>query len=158
MTQANSYACRLKTLAAQPTATIRVRTTQAQFGPVLQGLLEEVWRYLSAQEDVRVGPGIARFHEFGEDAIDVEAGFPLEQPAPATARILSSSLPGGRAATTLHYGAYDRLPEAYAALQAWIDEHGHVIAGPPWEIYWVDPTQTRDPDEVRTEIVWPIHA
>jgi effector-binding domain-containing protein len=44
----------------------------------------------------------------------------------------------------------------YAALQRWIQEHGHECADAPREIYLVGPQQARDPAEFRTEIQWPI--
>ncbi len=48
------------------------------------------------------------------------------------------------------------LEVVYAALQRWIQEHGHECADAPREIYLVGPQQVRDPAELRTEIQWPI--
>ncbi len=69
---------------------------------------------------------------------------------------LSSTLPGGRVAYTLHAGAYDAVGPTYAALQRWIQEHGHESDGPPREIYLVGPAQANDPAAFRTEVQWPI--
>ena len=45
---------------------------------------------------------------------------------------------------------------AYAALQGWMQEHGHESDGPPREIYLVGPCQASDPSAFRTELQWPI--
>ncbi len=49
-----------------------------------------------------------------------------------------------------------RTGGAYAALQRWMQEHGHDSADPPRESYLVHPEQVRDPAELRTEVQWPI--
>jgi effector-binding domain-containing protein len=71
-------------------------------------------------------------------------------------RIAGREVAGGRAAYTLHAGGYDAVGPAYAALQRWIQEHGHEGAGAPRELYLVGPDQARSPTELRTELQWPI--
>jgi effector-binding domain-containing protein len=55
-------------------------------------------------------------------------------------------------------GAYDSLPNAYAALEVWIEEHGFAASGAPWESYVTDPAEHPDPQNWRTDIFWPIGA
>lgn len=66
------------------------------------------------------------------------------------------SIPGGAAATTLHRGPYEKLHEAYAALQEWIEDEDLKPAGPPWEVYVTDPTTVENPAEWETEVYWPV--
>jgi effector-binding domain-containing protein len=55
-------------------------------------------------------------------------------------------------------GAYDSLPNAYAALEVWIEENGFAASGAPWESYVTDPAAHPDPQNWRTDIFWPIGA
>lgn len=147
---------RVKEVVPQRVLSIRTLTRPEEIGATVQALLEQVWAYLGEQESVTVGPAIVRYHELGEDQVDLEAGFPVLETVPERAPILVRELPACRAATVMSEGPYDRLPEAYAALEAWMREQGLTPAGPPWEIYWVDGQQARRAEELRTEIVWPV--
>ena len=65
-------------------------------------------------------------------------------------------LPGGFVATTTHSGSYDKLNEAHAAIQQWIQAEGLTPAGAPWESYTTDPADYPDPKDWKTEIFWPL--
>jgi effector-binding domain-containing protein len=65
-------------------------------------------------------------------------------------------LPGGPAIGTEHIGPYDTLGLAYAALSAWLSEHGATAASPPWEVYFSEPTG--DPATWRTGVLQPYAA
>jgi DNA-binding transcriptional MerR regulator len=60
-------------------------------------------------------------------------------------------LPGGAAVTTLHTGAYEELPLAYAALFGHAAEQGLVLTGPVREEYLNDPDLVR-PAELATRL------
>jgi effector-binding domain-containing protein len=68
------------------------------------------------------------------------------------------TLPGGTVASTIHAGTYETLPEAYAALEVWIESHGLQSAGVPWEEYITDPAEHPDPKDWRTEVLWPVRS
>jgi AraC family transcriptional regulator len=153
----NEYACRLKTVIPQRAMMIRAAVERVHdVGRAIQNLLEEVWDYLNRQEHATVGPAMVRFHHFGADPIELEAGFPVAETFGGDGRVCAVELPGGRAATTLHWGPYDGLPQAYEALERFMREQALRPAGPPCEIYWVDGSQARGPEELRTEVVWPV--
>jgi effector-binding domain-containing protein len=44
-----------------------------------------------------------------DDTSRVEVGVELLRPCPLTGRVVSSSLPAGRVAKTVHYGSYAEL-------------------------------------------------
>ena len=70
--------------------------------------------------------------------------------------IIADTLPGGPAVTTTHTGPYDKLRDAYAAMEKWMETKGLVAAGAPWESYVTDPTDYPDPKDWKTEIFWPV--
>jgi DNA-binding transcriptional MerR regulator len=61
------------------------------------------------------------------------------------------TLRGGLWATTLHVGAYGRLPLAYTALLEHARAHGHTPVGPVTEMYLTDPA-TVAPEELVTRL------
>jgi len=79
----------------------------------------------------RVGDLGARAHRPPGAIPDEDTIFvPLRRVIPATDRIGVGRLPASRAATILHHGGYDSLPEARADLVAWVTAAGHAPAGP----------------------------
>ena len=96
------------------------------------------------------GPPFARY-DLCDDGFDIEAGFPVSTPVDASGRAEARTLPGGPAATVMHRGPYESLASVYAAVGAWIGEHGYVVAGAPWESY-LDGPEVAEP---RTMVTWP---
>ena len=148
----------MKTLSPQRYVAQRASVPADQMGNALATMLEEVWKHLNQQPSVTVGPAVVRYHGVSEgDVFQVEAGFPIgEEEVPQTGRIACSHLPGGAAATMLHWGPYDGLAQSWADLEAYPHAQQLIGDGPRWEIYWVDPSQSEDQAEWRTELVWPV--
>jgi effector-binding domain-containing protein len=57
--------------------------------------------------------------------------------------------PSGEVAQTVHFGPYDRLGEAHAAIHLWCKTNQRRIGAASWEIYghW-----NNDPDKLETTI------
>ncbi|MGZ4210301.1 MAG: GyrI-like domain-containing protein [Actinomycetota bacterium] len=90
-----------------------------------------------------------------DGVMKIEVGVPCAEP-PEEGALRSGTLPGGRVAVAIHKGSYDALGATYEALSKWIVEHGHVMAGPPREVYLTGPEDVSSPSEHVTEVVWPI--
>jgi DNA-binding transcriptional MerR regulator len=85
------------------------------------------------------------------EIIDFEVCVPL----PAGAQMPGSwDLPGGRAARTVHYGAWSEIWSTYAALLSWIACEQHATCGPLREVYLVDERDVSEPREYVTELTW----
>jgi effector-binding domain-containing protein len=147
---------RVKGLSPNAFVSTRGLVSGARLGETVSALFEEIWSHLNAQEHVTVGPPIVRYHGGDVREIAIEVGFPVAEPVPETDAIRNSELPGGNAATVLHWGDYSGLAEAWASLENWIEAEGLTPNGPRWEIYWVDPAQAKSESELRTELVWPV--
>lgn len=98
------------------------------------------------------GHPFARYLSFG-DRIEAEVGFPFAGTLVATDRVVLSTLPGGRAVTATHIGAYDAIAQTWDRAMAWMGEHQLEGAGPAWEAYLTGP---EDPGPPVTEVFWPI--
>jgi effector-binding domain-containing protein len=155
---ADLRACKLETLTAQPTASIRLEIDATQVSAMLAALFPEIGRVVSEQKIEMTGPPYSRYHviDTARGKIDFEAGIPVKTPIEARGRVKPSELPAGRTGTTWHVGSYHQLQEGYDRLAAWTKSEKLVARGGFWEIYWTDPGLEPDPSTWRTQILWPV--
>jgi effector-binding domain-containing protein len=64
--------------------------------------------------------------------------------------VYATETPRGEAAAAVHRGPYNRMNEAYTAIEHWMAANRRESAGLSWEIYG-DPTA--DPADTQTTIV-----
>ena len=148
----------------QPTVVVRVTAPTPTLGELFDLHLPNIADRIADLGGEPAGPPFARYHDYSAESVDVEIGIPVRGPV-ANLRsvdeseggeVASSQLPGGRVAVVVHRGAYDGLSETYRRLEAWIEGQGMTPGAGPWESYVNDPTEVKDPAELRTEIAWPI--
>jgi effector-binding domain-containing protein len=146
----------------QPVLSVRQTVPVAELTQAQGASLYELWRLLSDQGVAPAGPPFVRYHTFGDVETDVEIGVPVGDAAAGAGRISRGELSGGRAVTTVHLGAHDRLSDAYDRIEEWLAKHGQP-AGPAWEVYeWIDLTREPDvsswpaPADWRTQLVQPV--
>ncbi len=151
-----SYQVEIKKVPEQHVISIRTQCHVAELGATLSEILPEVWRYIRNSGVTPSGPPFTRYHGFSDDRVDIEGGLPVPAPLPGEGRIAAGKLPGGQVATMLHRGPYDRLPDAHDALHGWIEENKKDPAGPQWEVYLTDPGLEPNPENWKTELMWPI--
>ena len=113
-----------------------------------------------------LGPGMAHmtlcvalWHdpEHKESDVDGEAGVYLQTPIEASDGMRVYELPPCTAASVIHAGSYQRLPEAYDALLRWVAGNGYQVAAPIRELYLHSTMPVRQDDESYvTEIQIPV--
>jgi AraC-like DNA-binding protein/effector-binding domain-containing protein len=160
-----SYDIKTKDLEAQAVLVARRRVSHTEIagaiGEVVGGLFQ-----MAQQEGIALtGHPFTRYLEVGPGLMTIEPGMRIasDDTAPAAATTEDADgaprrdlLQSGKVAYTVHSGAYDKLGDAYAALEKWIGAQGFAPAGPPWESYLTDPTEHPDPKDWKTEVCWPI--
>jgi effector-binding domain-containing protein len=150
------YDIEIKDVAAQPMLAVRTRTRPAELPRVFRELINEVWRYGERIGVTPSGPSFGIFHEYGEEAVEVEAGFPVPAGTEGEGRVRAGEFPGGKVATTRHIGPYTKLGDAHQAMDEWIHAQGHDHGQPPREIYWTGPGDDPDSSKWQTEVQYPI--
>jgi effector-binding domain-containing protein len=88
------------------------------------------------------------------DTIDISAAMPVHSPQEGADDITAAVLPGGRAATLTLTGPYDKLPDAYRALHAWMSSEGLEPGETAWEQYLSMPEVGGDPEQNVTQLWW----
>jgi effector-binding domain-containing protein len=141
------YDVAIAELPARPTAVVAATTTWDAFPRLWPILLDEVWAWLRANG---INRGCRNLMLYLDDEPRVEVGVLMLRPLPALrGRVVASSLPAGRVASTSHRGPYSELGAAHEAVLAWCRERGEIPAGPHWEVYG---PHRDDPAELTTEV------
>jgi effector-binding domain-containing protein len=114
-------------------------TTWEDFSSTWRSMLDEVYAAVRApHSDSAVAGGAGRWQTvmlYKDDVPNVEVGVLASGSFSPTGHVITSVLPGGATAVTMHRGPYAELEAAHRAVRDWCRERGHALAGPRWEIY-----------------------
>lgn len=154
-----TYEIHIQQAAPQTIASVRERANSQNVGEVIVTSLNQVWEFIAATKTAHLGINVAIYCAdasnpglfFSDEGVPVEIGVLIAAPFDGTDAVQCSATPGGRVASTLHVGPYQKLSEAHAAICRWCRENGHALAGPNWEVYG---HMTDDPNELRTEVFY----
>jgi effector-binding domain-containing protein len=142
---------RIVTTPPTPTAVVAQATSWSEFPQLWRELLAEVWTFLRSS-DLQTGRNVMLYMN---DAPNVEIGAEVGGSFVGDGRVVPSSLPAGRAATTVARGVPTPggLAQAHVAVRDWCAASGHELTGVRWEIYghWAD---DQDPELFETEVYW----
>jgi effector-binding domain-containing protein len=155
---------RLETREEQATLAIRhtIPRSSLDLGEAYGATFPRVFAALGERRLAPAGPPFGRYLEWSAERVVVEIGVPVAEALADVpvetpdGELRSSTLPGGTVATLTHVGSYEGLPDANRTLATWIAEQGLERSDALWESYASDP-ETVPLDELRTEIVQPVH-
>ena len=149
------YDVRLADLAGVPLAVVRRQVRRAELSRVIREGCGLVWAFVRE----RNLPGERHVAVYWDGSIRLEVGVELATPFEEQNGVVRSATPAGLTASVTHFGPYDHLGAAHAALRDWCASHAHRLAGPNWEIYghWQDEWNT-DPAKIRTDIFYQVAA
>jgi AraC family transcriptional regulator len=152
-----AYSITRKELSPQPVLIVRRRVKRSEIAATIGEALPHIFLYAQQNGIALDGLPFTRYVEMGPGLVTMEPGMRVTGPLPSgDGEIIAAMLPGGPAATTIHAGPYDKLSDAYAAMEQWMETEGLVAAGAPWESYLNDPSDYPDPKDWKTEIFWPL--
>jgi len=156
-----SYDVVKKDLTVQPVLVVRKRVKRSDIAATIGAVLPSIFQYAQQRGLALAGHPFTRYVELGPGMVTMEPGMRITRGAGSVSTasmegVVEDMLPGGSVASTIHAGTYEGLPEAYAALEIWIDSQGLQPAGAPWEAYITDPAEHPDPKDWRTEVFWPV--
>jgi effector-binding domain-containing protein len=143
------YQVALETVPPIPTAVIRESVPAAELSKFVPAACGEVCTFARTAGLPKPGRHTALYLP----ECVVEVGAEVSEPFTGNDRVVFSQLPGGRVATTTHFGPYQRLGEAHAAIRQWCEENGHQRSAICWEIYghW-DEAWNTDSSKIRTDV------
>ena len=112
-----------------------------------------VWDFIRSQPGLRTdGHNIFVYHNPKQPGEPLVCHFGVEvtRTFAIAGEVYATETPEGEAAVAVHCGPYNRLYEAYNAINQWLSANGRESAGDVWEIYG-DPTP--DPADTETTVV-----
>jgi AraC family transcriptional regulator len=152
-----AYSITKKELAPQPVLIVRRRVKRSEIAATIGEALPHIFIYAQQNGIALAGLPLTRYLEISHGMVTMEPGMRVTGPVPSgQGDIIADTLLGGPAVTTVHTGPYDKLSDAYAAIEQWMGTEGLVAAGAPWESYLNDPTDYPDPNDWKTEVFWPV--
>ncbi len=164
-----TYTIKRKDLSPQPVLVIRRRVKPSEIGSALAEVLPSVFKHAQQTGAAIAGQPFTRYVQWGPGLVTIDAGLPVvssgndsndgrsaSDDSAGGPEIVADCLPGGPVATVTHSGPYEKLSEAHAAIQQWIEAQGLLAAGAPWETYTTDPADYPDPQDWKTDVFWPL--
>ena len=101
---------------------------------------------------------LAVFHDEGykESDVDVEIQMSVNGSYPNTQNVVFKMVPEIEVASATYQGSYEQLTAVNQAVANWINDNGYEFNGAMLCIYHVSPAQTQNPDELVTEVCYPV--
>lgn len=153
------YEVTVKEIPAQYVAVLRRRVTAQTMGDDVGAAFGALMGAVGRSGAGFAGPPFLMMTEVVDadsGAGEIEVGIPVATPFAESGDISGEEWPAHLVAATLHRGRYDEDGPAYAAVEHWVQAHGHTSTGAPREIYLTSPADTPDPADYLTEIQFPI--
>ena len=146
----------VETVELEPQAALVVRRKVAliDFGEALADILPRVFQHIAGAGQQPAGMPFMRYFSMDGVACDIAAGMPVAQPIDGAGDIEQHVLPGGRALTALHVGAYEDVGAVWSRVMQRARELGSdAMFG--WDVYTNDPGEVA-PEERETRVVLPL--
>ena len=137
-------------------ARIRLHVPRNGMQQHLPPALEEIFRTLVAQKITPAGPWFAHHIELPATHFHFDACVPVPAPVEPAGRVEPGTIPAMTVARTLYRGPYTHLPQAWVEFRAWTVSQQLPTDTQVIERYVVNPSTTLDPDQLQTELVWPL--
>ena len=141
---------------ARTTAVIRVCCPREELPCTMGRGVRELLDRIKAQGAQAMGPLFTHHLRGPTDSFDCEVGVAVDRPVRPAGHVCPGQWPAMRVARTLYRGHYEDLPQAWAALRAWIAAQGLAATGEMWECYITGPEIGSGASAWRTELYLPL--
>ena len=101
---------------------------------------------------------LAVFHDEGykESDVDVEIQGTVKGTYKNTENVVFKTVPAIEIASATYKGSYEQITTVNHAVANWVNDNGYEFNGAMFCIYHVSPAQTQNPDELVTEVCYPV--
>ena len=143
----------VQTVHPRTLAAVRREVVPGAVGSAWGPALDKVWDFIRGQPGLWAhGHNIFVYHHSNEPGVPILCDFGVEvtRTFETAGEVYATATPEGEAVVATYRGPYDRMNEAYSAVETWIAANGRESAGQSWEIYG-DPTP--DPIDTETTVV-----
>lgn len=154
---AMNYDVVLKTLPERYVASVRKNLPAYDQEGILWNLLMTETAAMNLQQADNCY-SLAMFHDEGykESDIDVEIQISLKGQYKNTENVIFKTVPAVEIASATYKGSYEQITAVNHAVANWVSDNGFEFNGAMFCIYHVSPAQTQDPNELVTEVCYPV--
>ncbi|OAB40396.1 MerR family transcriptional regulator [Paenibacillus antarcticus] len=112
-----------------------------------------LYERIATEQLTLLGTPMTIYHspEYNPTGNDIEFAINIEEIVKET-RVL----PGGLCAKSVVHGSYSDLTSVYAKLREWVENEGYTLVNSPYEVYVTDPNQAIIPEDIVTEVYFPV--
>lgn len=123
-----------------------------------------LWNYLmteTADQNLQYAENclsLAVFHDegFKDSESDVEIQMSVKGTYKDTEHVKFKTVPPVEIASSIYKGSYDQITEVNHVVANWVNDNGYEFNGAMFCIYHVSPAQTQNPEELVTEVCYPV--
>jgi DNA-binding transcriptional MerR regulator len=154
---AMNYNVILKTLPERYVASVRKIIPAYDQEGILWHMLMTETATINLQQNF-IGDSLAVFHDegFKENDVDVEIQISVKGQFQNTENVIFKTVPAIEIASATYKGSYEQLTAVNRAVAGWVKDNGYEFNGAMFCIYHVSPAQTQNPDELVTEVCYPV--
>ena len=126
-----------------------------------EGILWQQMTAVSAPQNIKVAnpcDSLAVFHDEGykESDVDVEVQITVEGSYKNTENVVFKTVPPVLIASAVYKGSYNQLTEVNQTVAQWVTDNGYAFNGAMFCIYHVSPAAESNPDNLVTEVCFPV--
>ena len=143
----------VQTVRPRKLAAVRREVALGAVGSAWKPALAKVWDFIRSQPGLWTnGHNIFLYHHPKQPGAPILCDFGVEvtHTFETAGEVYATETPGGEAAIAVHRGPYNRMSEAYGAIEKWMAANRRESAGHSWEIYR-DPTP--NPADTETTVM-----
>jgi effector-binding domain-containing protein len=143
----------VETVHPRKLAVVRREVSPGAVGSAWGPAVGKVWDFIRSQPGLCTdGHNIFLYHHPKQPGAPILCDFGVEvtRTFETAGEVYATETPGGEAVVVVHRGPYNRMNEAYNAIEKWMAANRRESAGHSWEIYG-DPTP--DPADTETTVV-----
>ncbi len=154
---AMNYSVVRKTFPERYVASVRKVIPSYDQEGVLWGILQSETASMNLVQDDNCY-SLAMFHDEGykENDVDIEVQISVKGNYHNTEHVIFKTVPEAEIASATYKGSYDQITLVNHAVATWVMDNGYDFNGTMFCIYHVSPAQTQDPNELVTEVCFPI--
>jgi effector-binding domain-containing protein len=144
----------VQTVQPRKLAAVRREVAPGAVGSAWGPAVGLVWEFIRSQPGLWThGHNIFVYHHPKQPGAPLACDFGVEvtRTFETSGEVYATETPAGEAAVAVHRGPYDRMHEAYSAIEQWMTENQRESAGHAWEIYG---DTTPDPANTETTILF----
>ncbi len=151
------YEVSCKTLPELYVASVRgILPSYYEEGRLWHTMMKETAHMDMQMDDPRYAMGIYHDGEHRERDVDVEIQLSVKGHYEDTEHVQFKTMPSVLIASAVYTGSYAQVGEVNAAVATWVRDNGYEFDGLSFCIYHVSPNDTRNPDELVTEVCFPV--